>query len=125
MSTLAGARVAEIVVHHHARQFVHSKYGISRAWRVALDLFLVKMLTGFAARPTLWFGILSIPSLCLGTTCLVGVGILESARMIISTLALLSFALSGHLIAIGVLGEMILKVGDFRPERMLGEANKS
>jgi len=44
---------------------------------------------------------------------------LESPGIVIPTLAFLCFALSGHLIAIGVLGEMVLKVGDFRPERML------
>jgi glycosyltransferase involved in cell wall biosynthesis len=119
MSTLAGARIAEIVVEHHARQFGRSKYGISRAWRVFLDLFLVKMLTGFAAKPALWFGLLSIPALLWGFASIVSLGLVKNSGMVIPTLALLSFALIGHLLAIGILGEMILKVGDFRPSHLL------
>lgn len=119
MSTLAGARIAEIVVDHHARQFGRSKYGISRAWRVFLDLFLVKMLTGFAARPTLWFGFLSIPSLLWGFACTVSIAVYGISSMVMPALAFLSFVLTGHLISIGILGEMILKVGDFRPSYML------
>jgi glycosyltransferase involved in cell wall biosynthesis len=119
MSTLAGARIAEIVVDHHARQFGRSKYGISRAWRVFLDLFLVKMLTGFAARPTLWFGFLSIPALIWSFTCVVSIAVYGISSMVMPALAFLSLVLTGHLIAIGILGEMVLKVGDFRPSYML------
>jgi glycosyltransferase involved in cell wall biosynthesis len=119
MSTLAGARIAEIVVDHHARQFGRSKYGISRAWRVFLDLFLVKMLTGFAARPARWFGLLSIPALLWGCACVVSLGVFGISGMVLPALAFLSFALSGHLVALGVLGEMVLKVGDFRPSHQL------
>lgn len=119
MATLTGARIAEIVVRHHARQFGESKYGISRAWRVFLDLFLVKMLTSFAARPTLWFGILSLPALFLGTACLIGLLIPGTSGVIFSSLTFLFFSLAGHCLAMGTLGEMVLQTGDFRPQWML------
>ena len=119
MSTLTGARIAEIVVTHHPRQFGKSKYGISRAWRVFLDLFLIKMLTGFAARPALWFGMLSLSALFLGTASLSVMLILDSSGIIFPTISFLCFSLTGHFIVMGVIGEMILKTGDFRPERML------
>jgi glycosyltransferase involved in cell wall biosynthesis len=119
MSTLSGARIAEIVVDHHARQFGRSKYGISRAWRVFLDLFLVKMLTGFAARPALWFGLLSLPGLLWSVACVVSLWVAGISGMIMPAIAFLSCALSGHLLALGILGEMVLKVGDFRPSHML------
>jgi glycosyltransferase involved in cell wall biosynthesis len=119
MSTLTGARIAEIVVRHHARQFGQSKYGISRTWRVFLDLFLVKMLTSFAVRPALWFGTLSLPALFLGGTCLVGLLIAGPSGMVLPALIFLFFSLVGHLLIMGLLGEMILKTGDFRPEWML------
>jgi len=86
MSTLTGARIAEIVVTHHARKFGVSKYGISRTWKVFLDLFLIKMLTGFAAMPALWFGTLSLPFLCLGVFCLFG--LLFSATIAMAKLLL-------------------------------------
>lgn len=119
MSTLTGARIAEIVVQHHARQFGKSKYGISRAWRVFLDLFLIKMLTGFAAKPALWFGMMSLPALILGTICLMGLVLPGRSGVIIPSLAFLFFALAGHFIVMGFLGEMVLSAGDFRPERMI------
>ncbi len=119
MSTLAGAKIAEIVVRHHARQFGKSKYGISRAWRVFLDLFLIKMLTGFAARPALWFGVLSLPITFLGTLFLIGSFLEEVTGVVLPTLAFLSFSLAGHFMVMGVLGEIVLKSGDFKPNKTL------
>jgi len=119
MSTMTGARIAEIVVGHHQRQFGKSKYGISRAWRVFLDLFLIKMLSGFAARPALWFGTLSLPGVILGLACLIGLLIPEVSGVVLPTLAFLCFSLAGHFLVMGVIGEMVLSAGDFRPERML------
>jgi len=119
MSTLTGARIAEIVVRHHHRQFGMSKYGISRAWRVFLDLFLIKMLTGFAAKPALWFGALSLPGVVLGSVCLLAFFIPGVSGVVLITLAFLWFALAGHFLVMGIIGEMILREGDFRPERML------
>ena len=52
MSTVAGARIAEIVVTHHPRRFGQSKYGLSRVWRVALDIIAFKLIIFvFALRP--------------------------------------------------------------------------
>ena len=119
MSTLAGAKIAEIVVRHHARQFGKSKYGISRAWRVFLDLFLIKMLTGFAASPALWFGTLSMPALFLGGVFFIGSIFQEINGVVLPTLAFLCFSLAGHLMAMGSLGEVVLKTGDFKPDEML------
>lgn len=115
MSTLVGARIAEIEVRHHARQFGKSKYGISRAWRVFLDLFLVKMLTGFAERPALWFGILGLPALFLGVACMLVLLVSGTSGIVLPTSAFLFFSLAGHLLILGVLGEMVLITGDFRP----------
>ena len=44
MSTVAGARIAEIVVTHHPRRFGESKYGLGRLWRVALDILAFKFI---------------------------------------------------------------------------------
>jgi hypothetical protein len=121
MATLTGARITEIVVRHHARQFGKSKYGLARVWRVASDLVLVKMLTGFVTRPALWFGLLSLPALFWGTICVLG-GILPNASgVVFSSLALLCFSLAGHFLMLGVLGEMILHTGKFRQNQMLAE----
>ena len=46
-----GYRVAEVVVHHRARQFGHSKYGWNRFLKGLLDLVSVRFLTRFGQRP--------------------------------------------------------------------------
>ncbi len=57
----AGARVAELVVNHRPRRFGHSKYGLGRATRVALDLFTIKLISSFSRRPGQYFGLLALP----------------------------------------------------------------
>jgi len=56
-----GARVAEVPVRHHARQFGESKYGLMRTFRVLADLLVIKMLIQFSAHPIRWFSLLSLP----------------------------------------------------------------
>ncbi|MEM8751483.1 MAG: glycosyltransferase family 2 protein, partial [Pseudomonadota bacterium] len=51
MTTTLGARIAEVGVRHHARQFGASKYGLSRIFKVILDLIAIKTLLLFARRP--------------------------------------------------------------------------
>ena len=71
MASLKGARVEEIVVNHHPRQFGKAKYGLSRVWKVFFDIVSVKMLIGFSEKPAIWFGILSIPFGVLGILFLI------------------------------------------------------
>ncbi len=119
MSTLAGAKITELVVMHHPRKFGISKYGLSRSWRVFLDLISVKMVTGFAARPALWFGILNLLGLVLSFLSLIGMLSSGGAGIVWSTTTFLLFALAGHLYAMGILGEMLLYSGDYHPEQMV------
>ena len=52
MSTVVGARIAEIVVSHHPRRFGESKYGLGRVWRVMLDIIAFKFIISvFTSRP--------------------------------------------------------------------------
>jgi hypothetical protein len=51
MTIPLGARVAEVGVRHHARRFGASKYGLSRIFKVLLDLLSIKTLLVFARRP--------------------------------------------------------------------------
>lgn len=49
-------RIAQEVVTHHARVFGQSKYGISRTFRVVLDLVFVYFFMRFRTRPGHFFG---------------------------------------------------------------------
>jgi len=51
-----GARCAEVVTNHHARQFGNSKYGLTRVPRVVLDLMTVKYLIQYMVSPMKLFG---------------------------------------------------------------------
>jgi glycosyltransferase involved in cell wall biosynthesis len=51
-----GARVTEIPVNHQQRWFGKSKYGISRTFKVILDLLTVKFLSAYLTKPIYVFG---------------------------------------------------------------------
>jgi glycosyltransferase involved in cell wall biosynthesis len=56
LASWVGATVDEVVVTHHAREFGQSKYGISRTFRVILDLITVKFLMRYSLGPMQMFG---------------------------------------------------------------------
>jgi glycosyltransferase involved in cell wall biosynthesis len=51
-----GARITEIPVHHHPRQYGKAKYGLERTLKVVLDLFTVKFLLDYSRKPIYLFG---------------------------------------------------------------------
>jgi glycosyltransferase involved in cell wall biosynthesis len=51
-----GAKITEIPVGHHARQFGKSKYGIIRTFKVLLDLITVKFMGAYSTKPIYIFG---------------------------------------------------------------------
>ncbi|MCU4676683.1 glycosyltransferase family 2 protein [Catenovulum sp. 2E275] len=59
-------RIGETVVTHHARQFGESKYGISRTFRVIIDLLSVFFFLRYRARPGHFFGSIGLFSGALG-----------------------------------------------------------
>ncbi|MGH2582352.1 MAG: glycosyltransferase family 2 protein [Anaerolineales bacterium] len=51
-----GARITEVPVRHHPRQFGKANYGLERTIKVLLDLFTVKFLLSFSNKPIYLFG---------------------------------------------------------------------
>ncbi len=123
MASIAGTKVAEIKVKHHARQFGESKYGLSRIYKVLLDLVTIKTLVSFSSRPLLWFFILGfIPGL-IGLISiffwLISLQIESwSSNIVFAGIGVLSLSLSVFLIALGMVGELIYKTGDFKVDRL-------
>ena len=70
VASIAGPRVAEIKVRHHARKFGKSKYGLSRIYKVLLDLMVIKTVASFTSRPLIWFTLLSVPMLAFSSVAL-------------------------------------------------------
>ncbi|HEX8997558.1 MAG TPA: glycosyltransferase family 2 protein [Ktedonobacterales bacterium] len=52
----SGARIVEMPVNHRARQIGQSKYNLTRAFRVVLDLLTVKFLGSYSTKPLYAFG---------------------------------------------------------------------
>ena len=71
LAYIEGARIAEVPVRHHARQFGQSKYGLGRTIRVVMDLMTVFFMKKFLTRPMHVFGLGGVISLTTG----VGMGL--------------------------------------------------
>lgn len=56
LATWSGARIAEIPIKNCARQNGKSNYGLSRIFRVFLDLLSIKFLLDYSTRPLHFFG---------------------------------------------------------------------
>ncbi len=56
LASWVGATLEEVPVNHRARQFGKTKYGISRTFRVILDLMTVKFLLRYSTHPIQMFG---------------------------------------------------------------------
>ena len=65
-----GVRMTEVKVRHHPRVSGVSKYGLSRTFRVLLDLLTVKFLMGYSSRPIHFFGGIGLASSAAGGTIL-------------------------------------------------------
>lgn len=111
----AGAKIAEIPVRHRPRERGESKYGLSRTWRVLIDLFTVGMIRWFRERPLALFA--------WGSVLAAGVGLFFVAATFIAVLyfrtykaqslvfpgvAAISFGLSFYLLMLGLIGETAL-----------------
>ena len=115
-AALGGARIAEIEVTHHPRRFGASKYGISRTFRVMLDLLTLKFLGSFGTRPMYAFGMPGMVSLTLAgifASLVVGQRIAPS-RVRANRNPLLSFSVlfSGfgmQCIMMGLLAELLMR----------------
>ncbi|MDP9009220.1 MAG: glycosyltransferase family 2 protein [Pseudomonadota bacterium] len=129
MASIAGPRIAEIRVRHHARRFGKSKYGLSRVYKVLLDLMVIKTVASFTARPLLWFSLLCIPLMLLGSIGLIA-GLTrfsadDHVSLPLAGSGLIFLMAAVTLIASGTLGELVYKLGDVRPEHFAGLSKRT
>lgn len=66
LAALQGARITQVDVRHHARQFGKSKYGIGRTFRVISDLILMLFFQKYLQKPMHIFGILGFVAFLAG-----------------------------------------------------------
>lgn len=111
-----GARVTEIPVKHHDRQFGISKHYFMKAVKDIFDLLTIKFLATMTGRPLLFFGGMGLVSMVLGViTSIIAVylKIVHLRNFGQTPLPILSvfFILSGIILfMLGFLAELILRV---------------
>lgn len=111
-----GARVVEVVVHHHPRKLGRSKYGFWRVPKVILDLIVVKFLSDYAHKPIYVFGGLGL--LCFAGGILSGLYAVylkcfRGTSFIVTPLPLLTvllFVLGFSSILMGLLAEISIRL---------------
>ncbi|MFN9718404.1 MAG: glycosyltransferase family 2 protein [Planctomycetota bacterium] len=116
-----GFKVTEVPVHHRARQFGHSKYGVRRFLRGLLDLLTVTFLTSFGRRPQHALGTIGFSFFLLGIAGLSYLSLLWFAMQIglmgeprpIGNRPLLAYSiaatlLGGQALSLGLLAELIV-----------------
>ncbi|MFV2004529.1 MAG: glycosyltransferase family 2 protein [Gammaproteobacteria bacterium] len=116
MTSLAGTKIAEIKVKHHARAFGESKYGLTRIYKVLVDLITIKTILSFFSRPLVIFAIVASISALIGFIALFA-GITQdhnTPNIIFYSVGILYLSLSVVLLLWGVLGELIYRTGDLK-----------
>ncbi|MCY4043978.1 MAG: glycosyltransferase family 2 protein [Cellvibrionales bacterium] len=73
----APSRIGETKVNHRSRQFGESKYGISRTFRVIVDILSAFFFLKFRARPGHFFGIIGLAVGAIGGLLLTYLGFLK------------------------------------------------
>jgi glycosyltransferase involved in cell wall biosynthesis len=124
MASIAGPKVAEVRVRHHARRFGESKYGLSRIYKVLLDLMVIKTVATFASRPLRWFALLSLVPLTLAVfsfaqTLMNLLSASDENWMMLAGSGVIFLSCAVTLICGGILAELIYARGDFRESEFL------
>ncbi len=110
-----GAKVTEVEVRYEPRLFGKSNYGISRTFRVLLDLLLIWFLDKYMDRPIHFFGglgfVLFFFGFLAGTAALAlrlfwGLHLVQTPLPILATLLLV---MGANLIMMGIIAEMLMR----------------
>jgi glycosyltransferase involved in cell wall biosynthesis len=137
LAMIEGARITEIPVIHHERQFGRSKYGLGRTQRVVMDLLTVYFMKTFLTRPMHIFG----GAGCVAMVAGVGLGIYLSLVKVLAdqdigdrpllVLAVVLFLAGIQLFSLGILAELMMRTYHesqqrpiYRIREVLGKMNE-
>ena len=120
-----GARVAEVPVNHRARTAGVSKYGISRTFKVLLDLMTVKFMDQFLGKPIYLFGGGGVGMGLLGVAFMIdtlykkfALGIFVKDQPLFQV-AIFCLLIGFQMVLIGLLAEILVRIyydlKDMRP----------
>lgn len=115
--SLSGARVEQVKVKHHARQFGESKYGLSRIYKVLFDLLMMKSILSILSHPVRFFAKLAVAPTIFGFAMLaytLTLIVANESPLVAGTISVIMLCLSGFLVALGFITEMIYARGDVK-----------
>jgi glycosyltransferase involved in cell wall biosynthesis len=106
-------RMGETVVHHEARRFGRSKYGISRTFRVLLDLLAAFFFLRYRARPGHFFGSIGLVFGAIGALIMAHLTVVKFAfgedigQRPLLFIGILFLVAAVQLLSTGVLAELL------------------
>jgi len=109
-------RIGEVAVGHQARQFGTSKYGISRTFRVILDLLTAFFFLRYRARPGHFFGSIGLVFGVLGSAALSWLAIVKfvfgenigNRPLLLTGIILMVFSI--QFLTTGIIAEMLSRI---------------
>jgi hypothetical protein len=122
--SLTGSRIDDISVRHHPRSYGRSKYGLSRIYKVLLDLFALKWVLTRHRSALFGFGMSALILSVLNVPIFAGIVVslfLQPAVPIVvfSGTFLLIASLGVFLLMMGILAELIYRTGYIRIDELL------
>lgn len=118
MTSLAGTKIAEVKVKHHARAFGESKYGLTRIYKVFVDLITIKTILSSFSKPLMIFAIVGGVAGIIGTWAFIAALTQDpsSPALVFYSVGALYSSLAIVLLLWGTLGELIYRTGDLKLE---------
>lgn len=111
-----GVKIKEVVTKHHPRLYGKSKYGISRTFKVILDLIMVKFFQSFFTKPLRAFGSSGLLSFFIGFLLALKLTFEKfmhhkdiGGRPLL-ILSVLLIIVGIQMIAMGILGEFLVRI---------------
>ncbi|HEV3118068.1 MAG TPA: glycosyltransferase family 2 protein [Gemmataceae bacterium] len=110
-----GGRLAQIPVRHHPRTAGKTKYGLTRTFRVLLDLITIKFLHSYLTRPMHVMGLAGLMSMGLGAVTLLATVLMKWHSGIFMTgnpllhLSIMLEMIGVQFISMGLLGEVMTR----------------
>jgi glycosyltransferase involved in cell wall biosynthesis len=115
IASTVGCDLAEVKVRHHPRRYGQSKYGLSRVYRVLLDIMAIKTLITFARRPLFCFFSVAAAALAVSAvSALLAIVFMERSFVVFTSLAVLAGSLALFLGFAGVVSSLVSQHGGDR-----------
>jgi glycosyltransferase involved in cell wall biosynthesis len=112
IASTVGCDIAEVKVRHHPRRYGRSKYGLSRVYRVLLDIMAIKTLITFAQRPLFCFFSVAAGGLALSViSAALSVAFMGPFFVVWGSIAVLAGSLALFLGFAGVVSALVSQYG--------------